>query len=86
MNDKELAEVRKVEADTDAIYLQQGVITQQESRARLAGQEDSPYMGLDLSVDLPEPQGSPADEGDPLDDAEGGDDHGIVEEGKPPGV
>ena len=76
MDDKELAEVRKTEADTDAIYLQQGVITQQESRARLAGQEDSPYMGLDLSVDLPDPQGSPADEGDPLDDAEGGDDDG----------
>ena len=83
MDDKELAEVRKTEADTDAIYLQQGVITQQESRARLAGQEDSPYMGLDLSVDLPEPQGSPADEGDPLKDDDGEDDDKPAQDGDP---
>jgi hypothetical protein len=31
-----------------------GVITQEEARARVAGQEDSPYSGLDLSEPLPE--------------------------------
>lgn len=45
---------RKVEADTDAVYIEQGVIDTTESRTRLAKQEDSPYAGLDLSV-VPEP-------------------------------
>lgn len=45
---------RKVEADTDAVYIQEGVIDTTEARTRLAKQEDSPYAGLDLSV-VPEP-------------------------------
>lgn len=45
---------RKVEADTDAVYIQEGVIDTLEARTRLAKQEDSPYAGLDLSI-VPEP-------------------------------
>ena len=40
-------------------------------------------MGLDLSVDLPEPQGSPADEGDPLKDDDGEDDDKPAQDGDP---
>ena len=50
----ELANVRKVEADTDAAYIQAGVIGADEARARLANQEDSQYSGLDLDT-LPTP-------------------------------
>jgi len=53
---------RKVEADTDAVYIEQGVIDTTEARTRLAKQEDSPYAGLDLSV-VPEPP-QESEEGD----------------------
>jgi phage-related protein (TIGR01555 family) len=55
-----LATVRKTEAETDAILITEGVITPQESRTRLAAQEDSPYAALDLSADInpPEEEGS----------------------------
>ena len=58
---------RKVEADTDAIYLDRGVIDNEECRAKLAKDENSPYHGLDLSKPLPDP---PND--DVPDDATGG--------------
>jgi uncharacterized protein len=53
---KELAETFKVKADADDVLIQAGVITPQESRQRLADEEDSPYAGLDVTM-VPEPPG-----------------------------
>lgn len=58
----DLANARKLDADTDAVLIGAGVISQEEARARVAGEEDSPYNTLDLSVDLPdvpEPESGP---------------------------
>jgi phage-related protein (TIGR01555 family) len=54
MSDEQRANIRKVEADTDAVLIGAGVVTQEEVRERVAGEEDSPYSGLDLSAPLPE--------------------------------
>ena len=72
MDAKELAEVRKLEAETDAVLLQEGVITPQEVRERIANDEDSLYPALVLTLELPEPQADPAQEPNPLDEAPGG--------------
>lgn len=37
---------RKTEADTDAVYIESGVLTPDDVRTRLAGDPDSPYQGL----------------------------------------
>ena len=56
MSDKELSEIRKVDAETDVAYLEAGVVSAQEVRTRIAGDENSPYSSLDLDVDaVPEP-------------------------------
>ena len=61
MSEAELAAARKTEADTDAVYLDQNVLSPQEVRSRIAQQEDSPYSGLDLSdAALPQPEADPA--------------------------
>lgn len=65
MSEKERAEIRKSEAETDAIYVNEiGSISSQESRQRLAQQEDSPYASLDLDA-MPVP---PADDEDEMND------------------
>ncbi|GJD63766.1 DUF1073 domain-containing protein [Methylobacterium frigidaeris] len=53
LSDKERAEVRKLEADTDEVLIDSGVIAPTESRKRLADDQDSLYHGLDPD-DLPE--------------------------------
>lgn len=57
MSEKELADVRKTEAETDGILVQEGIILPSEARARVAGDPDTPYVGLDpdLEVDPPDP-------------------------------
>ncbi len=45
-NAKEIADVRKLRAETDASYLEQGVISSEEIRANLASDPDSGYNGL----------------------------------------
>lgn len=47
MSDKELAEVRKLEAETAQVYADTGVITPAEERKRLADDPESMYHGLD---------------------------------------
>ena len=65
-----LAGVRKTNAETDAILVNEvGAIAPEDSRKRLAGEPESPYHGLDLSSPAPGP---------PQLDGEGG--------GKGPGV
>jgi len=63
MSAAELATTRKSEADTDVAYIDAGVLAPQEVRQKIAGQEESPYAGLDLDESaLPEPPENPADD------------------------
>ena len=52
-NQVEQATIQKTKAETDAIYLEQGVILQEEVRERLSTDEDSGYNGLELAAELP---------------------------------
>lgn len=61
MSDKELAEVRKIEADTAQVYADTGVILPNEERKRLADDPESMYHGLD-----PDPEIGTPDDGDDL--------------------
>ena len=61
LDEKTLTDMRKVEADTDAVYVTEGIISTEEVRTRLAADPDSPYQGL-VPADLPEP---PVDESEP---------------------
>lgn len=48
--------VHKTQADVDAIYVQEGVISNEEVRQRLSEDEHSQYFGLDLDPeDVPDP-------------------------------
>lgn len=60
----ERATLRKSNADTAAVYIEAGVLTNQEERERLAREDGGAYDGLDLSV-VPEVPGME-------DDGEGG--------------
>jgi phage-related protein (TIGR01555 family) len=55
MSEKELADVEKVEADTDAVLIDKKVITAAEARKRVAGNPDSPYSSID-------PEAAPVEE------------------------
>ena len=52
LDESEIATTRKTQADTDAVYLETGVISNDEIRQRLANEPDSPYMGLDLNAEI----------------------------------
>ena len=54
LSEKELAETEKLEAETDAIYITAGVVSNEEARERLANDENGPYHGVDLSGEAPE--------------------------------
>ncbi len=54
MNEGELAQIRKTDADSDAVYVQNGILSPEEIRQRLANDPDSPYHSLDLSDEPPE--------------------------------
>lgn len=54
MDEKAEAEIRKIDADTDAVLIGQGVLAPEESRARVAKDPDTKYQGLDID-DMPEP-------------------------------
>lgn len=55
LSEEQLANMRKVEADTDIGLINAGVIEPREARVRLAAQEDGPYASLDLAVEPPMP-------------------------------
>lgn len=59
MTPREKAEIRKYEAETDAIHVEMGSITNNEVRTRVANEEDSPYSGLDLNIELDVPLENP---------------------------
>lgn len=52
-NPVEQAGIQKTKAETAAIYLEQGVVLQEEVRERLATDEESGFNGLELAVELP---------------------------------
>ena len=49
MSDKEVAEIRKMEAETDGLLIDKGVIAPEESRKRIGEDQESPYDGLDIA-------------------------------------
>lgn len=53
LSEKEAAEVEKIKADTDALYIQEGVVDPNEARERLAADPHSNYSGVDLTGDAP---------------------------------
>jgi phage-related protein (TIGR01555 family) len=59
LDEKGESEVKKTEAETHQIYVDMGVIGQEEVREIVIADDDSPYNGLEPD-DLPEP---PADQG-----------------------
>lgn len=52
MSAKEKAEIRKIDADTDAVYIAAGALSANEVREKIAGDPDSPYHSLDLSDEI----------------------------------
>jgi phage-related protein (TIGR01555 family) len=56
--ESELANIRKLRADTAAVYIADGVISPEEERFRLASEDGGTYDGLDLNV-IPEPPVDP---------------------------
>lgn len=52
MSAKEKADIRKVDADTDAVYIAAGALSANEVREKIADDPESPYHSLDLSDDL----------------------------------
>lgn len=64
MSDKDKAEIRKSDADADAVYIDRGVVSPDESRERLNNDEDGLYEGVDLGGEAP----GPPDDGNEQDD------------------
>ena len=63
MSELDQANVRKLEADTDAVLISASVITTDEARERVAADPDSPYQSIDLNVEVEEQD----DDDDPTD-------------------
>jgi hypothetical protein len=68
LSELEQATARKAQADTDAVYIQSGVIGPEEVRNREAADPESPYHGLDLNDDIEdqdeEEEGEPTERAD----------------------
>lgn len=59
------AAVEKQKADTDAVYIENSVISNEEVRTRLAGDPESPYHGLEgPAPEIPEPADGDTDDDD----------------------
>jgi phage-related protein (TIGR01555 family) len=54
MDEKDKALVRKSDADMDVAYVGAGIVSNEEVRARVVQDENSPYFGMDLSEDAPD--------------------------------
>lgn len=61
LNERERGELAKLRADTDAIYLDRGVLGQEEVRAALGGDEEGRYAGIEPDA-VPEPLDAPGGE------------------------
>ena len=70
MSELDEATIRKTEADTDAVYIQAGVLDPEDARNRIANDEKSLYHGVALQTpEPPEPPGGAF--GDDEDDEDG---------------
>ena len=56
MDEKELSNIRKMDADTAAIYIDRGVLDPEEVREKLAHDIDSGYQGIDLTKVIEDPR------------------------------
>ena len=56
LDEKGEAEVRKIDADTDAVLVEIGAIDSEEVRERVAMDEDSPHASLDLNKVIEKPE------------------------------
>lgn len=54
MSDKDKADIRKADADADAVYVTNGIVSNDEARQRLSLDETSLYYGVDLSDPAPD--------------------------------
>ena len=81
LSEKEEAETRKIEAETDALNIEMGSIAPEEVRKRIANDPDTPYAGLKVD-DLPGmsdlAEGDPAETPDP--NAEGDPEESLAEQ------
>lgn len=71
LDEKGSAEVRKIEAETDDLLINGGIVSPLEARKRVANDPETPYQGLDVN-DLPTPPeqdlgGKSLDPGEPHD-------------------
>lgn len=63
LDEKGLAEVRKINAETDCAYVDHGIVDASEVRQTVAAEEDSRYASIDVE-DLPDPPEETDDGGD----------------------
>jgi len=54
MSDKDRADIRKADAEADVAYVTAGVVSNEETRQRIANDQTSPYYGVDLSDPAPD--------------------------------
>lgn len=71
MSTKEKAEIRKIDADTDAVYTTIGALSNNEVREKIAEDPESPYHSLDLSDDIDLEEEEDGEDIDPEDDTTG---------------
>lgn len=74
LNEAEQATVEKTRAETDGINIENGTISPEEARKRIAGDPKSQYEGLNPSdmPDPPEPDGEVDENGNPVESGGGG--------------
>jgi phage-related protein (TIGR01555 family) len=65
LDDAGKAAIQKTRADARAVDISAGIITQQDGRRAALADKDSQYTGLDLSQELPMPQGGIGPSGEP---------------------
>lgn len=77
LSEVEKATARKTDADTDAVLIQAGVISQDEARTRVAADPDSPYHGLEID-DAPDDPEAGTGEGEEGEESESADTQGAA--------
>jgi hypothetical protein len=70
MSEKERAEILKSKADYFGALLDRGAVSAAEVRTAIAGDEDSPFFGIDAD-EVPEQPHDPESEGDPMNEPDG---------------
>jgi len=79
MSELEQANVRKIEADTDAVLIGSSVISTEEARERVAADPDSPYQSLELNEEVEGDPHKVDDDGNLVDETDVSDESTIAE-------